>query len=238
MSAASAPAPGTLRALLRQPAFVVAAGLAVAITAADYGTDTLASSLPSLSTLVVMLFIIPVIYAALNFGLAGSLWTTGWAMALNLPICIAEHRGLVLATQLVHWVLLAGVSVFIAVQIDRQRQMRDEAARRGEALRASERKYRNLFETNPVATVLLCEGHRVAEANPAACALFDLGSADLRGTLLEELLSPAAAGGADIPPWTRRSPSPWSASGPTAGSRSAPPPRLPPMAASRSSCTT
>ncbi len=187
-----------VRALLRQRRFAATALMSMAITAADYGADTLLPSLPNLSTPIVMLFIIPVIYAALNFGVLGSLLTTGWSMALDVPLCVVEHRGWVRVIQLLHWGLLASVSVFTAVHVDRSRRMQHQADLAAEELRASETKYRRLFENNPVATVLLDESDRVVEANPAACTLFDLPPTRLHGCSLADLLS-IPAEGVDIP---------------------------------------
>jgi PAS domain S-box-containing protein len=138
------------------------------------------------------LFVVPVVYAALNFGLAGSLATAAWVALLSLPsIAVAGDRGEAWGTVTVV-ALLACVAGFVGQRVEREVLARTEAeAARGE-LRASEARLRSLFENSPAPTLLVRSGI-VRGANPAAAALFGRLRTDLTGTSLAELVGTEAA---------------------------------------------
>jgi len=142
--------------------------------------------LPGSTTLV--LFLLPVVYAALNFGLTGSIATAAWVTVLSLPVL------LLVDAPSVRWLdasQLAGLDVVglvVGLGTERERTARRAAEQAGEAHRAAEARYRALFGSNVAPILVADRGGRVLEANRAASQLFDR---DPVGRRLEELI-PAA----------------------------------------------
>jgi len=140
----------------------------------------------------VALFVVPVVYAALNFGLAGSLATAAWVALLSLPsMLVARGNGDGWGTVTVV-ALLACVAGFVGQRVEREVLARTEAETARGELRASEARLRSLFENSPAPTLLVGAGV-VRGANPAAAALFGRARADLAGTPLADLVGAEAA---------------------------------------------
>jgi PAS domain S-box-containing protein len=134
------------------------------------------------------LYLVPVVYAALNFGLHGSLPTALWSALLTVPnIVIFHHEGERLgeAWQLGVVVLVA---VFVGYRVDREKRARTDAEEREQARRESEEKYRGIFDQ--VAEPILVLGSRceIEDANVAAAKLFSTDATELRGRQVADLL--------------------------------------------------
>ncbi|HSM38978.1 MAG TPA: histidine kinase, partial [Candidatus Limnocylindrales bacterium] len=82
--------------------------------------------------------------------------------------------------------LVLSMGVFIGSRVDRERQARNEAETRERERRASEDRYRGLFDVAADAILLMDPAGRILEANPASAALLDLPAGQLRGTRLPE----------------------------------------------------
>jgi signal transduction histidine kinase len=141
------------------------------------------------------LFLLPVVYAALNFGLAGALATAVWVSVLSLPsvpLAASAERGW---STVVEAALFVAVALFVGDRVEREIILRREAETARGAMRLSEARVRSLFENSPAATLLLGPDGAVREANPAAAALFARGRGDLVGTALAGLVGdgPASA---------------------------------------------
>lgn len=116
----------------------------------------------------VALLLVPVSYAALHYGLAGSVATAAWATLLWLPdLLLPNDRGHV-GNDLLELGLVVVVAVFIGHHIDAERRGRALADRADAEHRASDVKYRQLFDTNTAPILVLDADGRVLEANPAA----------------------------------------------------------------------
>ena len=116
--------------------------------------------------------LIPVGYAALRYGLSGSAATAVWAGLLWLPdLLLSNHRGHP-DQDLVQIAVVIAVALFVGIEIERAHlaQARAEAAEAER--RAAELHYRQLFDTNTSPTLLVAGDGVVAEANPAAMALW------------------------------------------------------------------
>lgn len=159
-----------MNARLRDPRFWVVQALVVLIAAADWTGDDLAAQVHVVSLLTVMLFFVPVTYAALNFGFPSALATAIWCVVADLPIIFVHHTGTTRIEELLQLAAIVGVAVFVARHVDRAE--------------AAERKYRALFEHSPEAVVLLDGGGRALDLNPAAVDL--LGRAPAREILEAE----------------------------------------------------
>jgi PAS domain S-box-containing protein len=102
-----------------------------------------------------------------------------------------------------HILFLNAVAFFVGQQVEGQRRARQRAEDAAIALTASEVKYRGLFESSPIAILLLDPQGAILDANPAAGLLFgkdvetlkSMAAADLIGTESEQrLLAPSQKG--------------------------------------------
>ena len=147
----------------------------------------------SLSFVPVALFFVPVVYAALNFGLGGSVATAAWCTMLTLPNVFIFHSGLQRVAELLQIGTVDAIAVFVGQRVDRELRARRRAEAAGAALMASEARYRSLFESSPVAVLVLDPAGAVLEANPAAGVLFGRKPSDLRGQPVADVVGPVAA---------------------------------------------
>ncbi len=116
--------------------------------------------------------LIPVGYAALRYGLSGSAATAAWAALLWLPdLLLSNDRGHPYQDTIQLAVVIA-VALFVGLEIERAhlQQRRAEAAEAER--RAAELHYHRLFDTNTSPILLVDANGVVAEANPAALALW------------------------------------------------------------------
>lgn len=145
-----------------------------------------------LSFIPVSLFFVPVVYAALNFGLAGAVATALWCTVLTIPNIMLHHE-----TERVREVLQLGIvdaiAVFVGQRVDREMSAREEAEDASAALRVSEAKYRGLFESSPAPILVLDPQGVVREANPAAGVLFARSPGTLKGAHVSALFEPSGA---------------------------------------------
>jgi signal transduction histidine kinase len=89
-------------------------------------------------------------------------------VALDVPIVLMRHHGAVRAAELFQLATIDALAVFVGRRIDRESAARAEAERVRTVLRASEAKYRGLFDTSPTPVLLLGADGEVREINPAA----------------------------------------------------------------------
>lgn len=126
----------------------------------------------------VALWIVPVLYSALRYGLVGSAATSVWMVVLWLPDLLLPRGEGDATSDLVNLAVVVIVGIFVGHRIEVER-LANALARRATAERlTAEARYRQLFEANRAPTLVLDDRGAVAEANPAARAL--LGS-DLLG---------------------------------------------------------
>lgn len=169
---------GILSRALRPPlgdvAFWIVQGAVIALAGLHLYLDSVdgpASSILPTSSPVALLFV-PVLYAALRYGLAGSAATALWASLLWLPdLFLPDGMGHP-ATDVIDLVIVLAVAVFVGVHIERGAVQRRRAESAEEARRAAQLRYRELFQTNPLPIVVLDAADVATEINPAACAAF------------------------------------------------------------------
>ena len=129
----------------------------------------------------VSLFLLPVIYAALAFGLRGSAPTALWCALLTVPNALLWHKP---PTEFIGEIWQAGlvvaVGMFVGFRIDAERRARTDAERRDRERRASEDKYRTVFDSAGDAIILLDQGGAIQEVNAAAATLLGLPADRLR----------------------------------------------------------
>ena len=145
----------------------------------------------------VALLVVPVAYAALRYGLAGSAATGLWATLLWLPDLLLPHDQGHAGSDIVNLALVDFVAFVIWLRIEAERRARARAEHATAERLRIEARYRQLFETNGAPIVLLDSQRAVLDANPAARAAF--GNDLIVGAALEALLdrgvsSPGQAG--------------------------------------------
>ncbi len=178
------------RPRFRDRRFWVVQGLVIAI-AAFHDVLEVGGYLPRLGTLYfvpISLFFVPVVYAALNFGFAGSIATALWAVIITIPNWVFWHHGLERIGVMFQMAILVAVAVFVGQRVDREAGARHRAEAAGAALRASEMKYRGLFESSPIAVLVLDPSGIILDANPAAGVLFDTTAETLKSTTVANLV--------------------------------------------------
>ncbi|MHB1974754.1 MAG: sensor histidine kinase [Acidimicrobiales bacterium] len=183
---------------MREERFWVVQAMVVVIAAAhllvDLNVPTESGAFPS--GLPVALLILPVGYAALRYGLAGSAATGLWATLLWLPdLLLPGDRGHA-GGDIVDLALVDAVAFFFGQRIEAERLAHVRVERATAERLAVEAGYRQLFEANGAPILVLGGTGLVREANPAAVTLFGgrvLGR-DMAELLGEEMPSGELAG--------------------------------------------
>jgi len=121
--------------------------------------------------LPVALLIVPVGYAALRYGLAGSAATGIWATLAWLPDLLLPHDQGHVGGDLVNLALLLVVAFFFGQHIEAERLAHARVESATAERLAAEARYRQLFETNRSPILVLDDHGRVSDANPAARTL-------------------------------------------------------------------
>ena len=133
------------------------------------------------------LYFVPVVYAAVNFGLQGSLSTALWSVVVTLPNILVWHVGLERAGEAWQIGIVVALAVFVGERVDRERGARRDAERREIERRVSEERYRGLFDNAAEAVLLIDRSGVIAEANAAAAQLLRRPLAGLGGSSLAAL---------------------------------------------------
>ncbi len=129
----------------------------------------------SAATAGAAVFLIPLVYAALNFGLLGAASTAGWVTVLFLPECVSladagEASGAwALVIQLA---VIDGVALVVGRRVTDDRMARAAAERAEAAHEQAESLYRDLFESNLSPIVIVDGTGIVVELNAAARRMF------------------------------------------------------------------
>jgi len=136
---------------------------------------------------ITALLLIPVIYAALSFGVRGAVGTALWATLLMFPdwLLIAGVTSATAWVEIGNLAILNGVAIIVGQRVEREGQSRQHAE---EALRASElaeTRYRGLFDEQHAPVLVTDAEGLVTEANAAATSLLGTG---LPGRLLADLV--------------------------------------------------
>jgi PAS domain S-box-containing protein len=173
---------------LHRPEFWVVQGLVLGIALGHGLVETTeVLDLRGAEFLPVSLYLLPVVYAALNFGMRGAAPTAIWSFVLTLPNIGLWHEGAGALGELWEASLVVGVGLFVGHWVDRERKARQVAESRERERRASEARYRGLFDVAADPILLLDQDGLILEANAAALTLLERPLAMLRGTNVGEL---------------------------------------------------
>ncbi len=121
------------------------------------------------STLAI--FLVPVLYAALNYGVAGALFTASWVTLLAIPRLVSavdDHSGVGAWAEVGQIILLVALAFLVGQRVTAERDARRSAEAAQRAHLSAEVLYRNLFDSNQ-APILIVDGTgHVIEANASA----------------------------------------------------------------------
>lgn len=137
--------------------------------------------------LPVSLYLLPVVYAALTFGMRGAAPTALWTFVLSVPNIALWHPGPGALGELWQASLVLVVGFFVGHRVDRELRARRDAELRERERRASDARYRGLFDVATDAVLVLDEGDRIVDANAAALAVLERPVEELHGVKLDEL---------------------------------------------------
>jgi len=139
------------------------------------------------------LLLVPVVYAALNFGVRGSVSTSLWATVLMFHDWVIPGD----VSPTVEWgeigslVIINGVAFIVGQRVERESGARARAERALLASEVAEARYRALFDEQHAPVLVTDAAGLVTEANTAATSLLGAGAS---GRRLSELIQvPAEA---------------------------------------------
>jgi len=125
------------------------------------------------STLV--LFVLPVAYASLSFGLPGAAFTAGWITILAVPrvaVAVSQHDPTAAWTEILQIVLLDGLALLIGTRVSTERKARGVADAAQAARLDAETLYRELFDSNQSPILIVDASGLVIEGNASALRAF------------------------------------------------------------------
>ncbi|MDP2718873.1 MAG: PAS domain-containing sensor histidine kinase [Dehalococcoidia bacterium] len=141
----------------------------------------------------ISLYLVPVIFSAVHFGFVGSMATVFGISILNIFNIAFLHSGAERWGEVSQLVVIIAVAFFLGRRVEMQRIAWKQTEATKFALKASEIKYRSLFDLSPVAAILLNNNGIVLDANPAAGFLFERPPEFLRGMQSGKLLGDKTA---------------------------------------------
>lgn len=133
-------------------------------------------------------FLVPVGYAALNFGMRGSVLTALWCTLLSLPNQFLWHNGRELPGTLIQLGIVNAVAIFVGQRVENEVRERRRAEASHRTLQASENRYRTLFQSSAEALLVCDAAGIIRQANQAAASLLDAAPESLPGTALGALI--------------------------------------------------
>lgn len=179
-----------LRPRLRDRRFWMIQGLVATVAVFHYMVENyrIQSGIYNFEFVPMTLFFIPVVVAAIGFGFVGSLATAILCLLVSVPNMIWMHDGIEVFVEISQITIVMAVAVFVGKRVDREKEARLEAESTSAALKSSETRFRGLFESAPVAILVLDADGAVLDANPTAGVLFRATSDSLRSRPIADLL--------------------------------------------------
>ncbi len=122
-----------------------------------------------------VLFVVPVLYTALNYGFEGAILTSAWVTLLAVPrfvVAVSDHDIQAAWAELAQIILLDAISLLIGQRVSAEREALLLAESSREAHLRAEALYRNLFDSNQAPILIVDESGVVIEANASALQVF------------------------------------------------------------------
>lgn len=138
------------------------------------------------------LLLIPVIYAALNFGVRGAVGTALWSTALIIPNWFVAPEGMAvhLWIEAGYLLILNVVAVVVGQRVESEQRARLNAEAALQTAKDARSRYYSLFEDQPAPVIVTDAEGVVGEANAAALTHF---GTDIVGRRVEDLLGVGTA---------------------------------------------
>jgi signal transduction histidine kinase len=130
---------------------------------------------PAVEFTTVAVFLIPVVYAALNYGLPGALVTSVWVSVLAIPrfVMYMDIQNAVGAwAEMMQVAVLNVIAILVGHRVSAERAARRVAEDAEQAHLRAEALYRTLFESNQAPILITDSEGRVVEANASAHHVF------------------------------------------------------------------
>lgn len=161
-----------VRPPLHELRFWIVQAMVVGLAAAHLAIDLVSTESGAIPAGVpVALLLAPVSYAALRYGLAGSVSTALWATLLWLPdLLLPRDRGHA-GNDLIELALVIAVAIFVGYHIDAEQRERANADQARSERQAAEVRYQQLFDTNTAPILVADSSGTIVDANPAARVL-------------------------------------------------------------------
>ncbi|NNN09695.1 MAG: PAS domain-containing protein [Acidimicrobiaceae bacterium] len=171
---------------IRDKPFWIVQGMIMVIVVLHYFVDTQRSLVGGAfpAGVPVTLLVIPIGYAALRYGLTGSLATTIWTILLWLPDLMLPHDEGHVGDDLINLTIVLAVAYIFGRRVEAERTFQAQADEASALAFAVEVGYRRLFESNRAPIIVLEDDDVVSEANPAAKELFGVDVVSRTGTVL------------------------------------------------------
>jgi len=121
------------------------------------------------------LFLVPLVFAALQYGLPGASFTSAWVTLLAVPrfsVALSSHDYGAAWSELIQIVLLDAVTLLVGQRITSERNARTVSESVREAHRNAEALYRDLFDSNQAPILIVDLKGIVLEANASAQRVF------------------------------------------------------------------
>jgi signal transduction histidine kinase len=123
----------------------------------------------------IALFLVPVVFSALNYGLRGALFTSAWVTILAIPrfvLAVGNGDSIAAWAEFAQVVLLDALAVLVGQRVTAEREARRSAEFAQQAHLSAEALYRDLFDSNQ-APILIVDGDgNVVETNSSAQRAF------------------------------------------------------------------
>jgi signal transduction histidine kinase len=164
---------GVVSAPLRDRRFWLIQGLVFSVAGLHNALERI-SSMPRTDMLCFVptaLFFMPVVVAAVNFGMRGSVATAIWCTVLTLPNTLFWHSGFERYGEIAQLSFVGFAAVFLGTRVDQERRAYARVAAVSRALELSQTRYRELFESAREGMLVLDASGLIVECNAAARAL-------------------------------------------------------------------
>ncbi len=169
--------------------WLVQAGVMFVVVLDEVVLDLMGYQLPYgiPSAKITALLLIPVIYAAMNFGFRGAVGTSLWATALMFPdlLFIARQSTANTWVEIGNLGIINAVAVIVGQRVDSEGKALTRAEEALQASEGAEARYRALFDEQHAPVLVTDAAQVVIEANSAAIRLL---GANVRGRFLSDLV--------------------------------------------------
>ncbi len=138
-------------------------------------------------------FFMPVLLAAVNFGMRGAVATAIWCTVLTMPNSFIWHAGYERYGEMAQIAFVDIAGVLLGMRVDQERTAQARVAAVTRSLELSQLKYRLLFESAREGILVLDASGRIVESNAAARALAQPPHHELHLRQLGDVFPPEAA---------------------------------------------